>query len=188
MPKISELEKKRRREQIIDRARRCFGRYGYERATLPRLEKAIGLTRGGIFHYFENKQALFVAAAAASSERFEEIWAEGGATALLGAVAEEDPAWIAVMIEASVRARTDRSLQRAMAAHREAQQGSAPDRLEPLRAHVRADVPLEQAAIFLTIVANGLALRRATGDAMPDRKVLGQLVASAVGALDQPNA
>jgi hypothetical protein len=99
----------------------------------------------------------------------------------LSALAQEDPAWIAVQIEASVRARTDRTLQQALRVRNEALRTSAPERLERLRAHVRADVPLEQAAIFLTVIANGLALRRATGDPMPDARLFAELVRSGVG-------
>jgi TetR/AcrR family transcriptional regulator, transcriptional repressor of aconitase len=181
MPKISDQAKARRRAQIIADARRCFARYGYEGATLPQLEKATGLTRGGIFHYFEDKQALFVAAAAASAERLQQIWENAGLSGLLEALGAEDPAWIAVQLEASIRARTDRSLQRALQDHTEAQRAQAPQRLERLRPHVRDDIPVEQIAMFLTALVNGLALRRATGDALPDPATLNELITSAVG-------
>ena len=41
---------------------------------------------------------------------------------------------------------------------------------------VRDDVPLETAAVFLSLVANGLALRRTMGDPMPDLDALAELV------------
>jgi TetR/AcrR family transcriptional regulator, transcriptional repressor of aconitase len=40
------------RRQILDGARRCFVEYGYDRATVRRLEQTIGLSRGAIFHHF----------------------------------------------------------------------------------------------------------------------------------------
>src|SRR5215204_1431240 len=51
------------------------------------------------------------------------------------------------------------------------------ERLDRFAAHgVRDDVPLETAAVFLSLVANGLALRRTLGDPMPDLDALAELV------------
>ena len=52
MPIVSDKELQRRRGEIIDAARACFARYGYEGATVARLEEATGKTRGAIFHHF----------------------------------------------------------------------------------------------------------------------------------------
>ena len=41
---------------------------------------------------------------------------------------------------------------------------------------MREDVPLEDAAIFLSFVANGLALRHAMGDPLPDLDAIAKLV------------
>ena len=54
MPKLSEVEKDARRERILEGARRCFARYGYEGATVVRLEQEIGLSRGAIFNWFDS--------------------------------------------------------------------------------------------------------------------------------------
>ena len=48
-----------RRRQILDGARRCFAEYGYDKATVRRLEHTIGLSRGAIFHHFRDKDTLF---------------------------------------------------------------------------------------------------------------------------------
>ena len=62
VPKISEEQREARRQEILTAAQQCFARHGYEGATVVRLEEATGLSRGAIFNYFPNKQALFVAA------------------------------------------------------------------------------------------------------------------------------
>ena len=49
-----------RRAEILEGARRAFARYGYQGATVARLEAEIGLSRGAIFHYFDSKLDLFV--------------------------------------------------------------------------------------------------------------------------------
>ena len=50
-----------RREQIIDAAMRAFSQKGYSRATNKDIAREAGITPGLIYHYFENKEALFKA-------------------------------------------------------------------------------------------------------------------------------
>ena len=107
MPKVTEEHKEARREQILAGAQRAFARHGYEGATVARLEEETGLSRGAIFNYYENKEALFVALVRRSSDRFVEIWLEQGYRALLEAVTHEDPEWLSVQVEAARRVRTD---------------------------------------------------------------------------------
>jgi AcrR family transcriptional regulator len=52
MPRVSQDHLDARRRQILDGSRVCFARYGYEGATVRRLEEATGLSRGAIFHHF----------------------------------------------------------------------------------------------------------------------------------------
>ena len=52
-----------RRREILAGARACFARYGYEGATVRRLEEQTGLSRGAIFHHFRDKDSLFLAVA-----------------------------------------------------------------------------------------------------------------------------
>src|ERR1700731_238953 len=59
MPRVSEEPLAARRRQILDGARRCFAQHGYDRATVRRLEQAIGLSRGAIFHPFRDNDAFF---------------------------------------------------------------------------------------------------------------------------------
>ncbi|MBE3558318.1 MAG: TetR/AcrR family transcriptional regulator [Ktedonobacteraceae bacterium] len=50
-----------RREQIIDAALRVFARKGFARSTNKDIAREAGITPGLIYHYFENKQAVFKA-------------------------------------------------------------------------------------------------------------------------------
>ncbi|WP_131813188.1 TetR family transcriptional regulator, partial [Mycolicibacterium fortuitum] len=47
MPRVTDDHLAARRRAEGARARRCFGQYGYESATVRRLEETIGLSRGG---------------------------------------------------------------------------------------------------------------------------------------------
>jgi AcrR family transcriptional regulator len=177
MPKVTPEHKERRRREILDAARTCFANHGYEGATVARLEEATGLSRGAIFNYFPNKEAIFLDLATESSERLAQIWLEQGFRALLDAVVEEDPDWLSVQLEALRRFRTDARFRKQVeeheAAHRE-RQGSRMGRLQALG--YRDDVPLEVVAMFMSAVANGLAMRLTTDEPMPDLDAFYELV------------
>jgi TetR/AcrR family transcriptional regulator, transcriptional repressor of aconitase len=183
MPKVSDEHKSRRREQILDGARRCFARHGYEGATVARLEEETSLSRGAIFNYFPSKEAIFLAVAQASSDRLAEVWLEQGFRALLDALVQEDPDWLAVQLEAVRRLRTDPDFQRQVAEQDEADLPARRERLRRLSEQgVRDDVALESIGAFLSIVANGLALRLTVGDPLPDLDEIAELVEHGVGS------
>ena len=78
MPRVTDDHLAARRRQILDGARRCFGQYGYESATVRRLEETIGLSRGAIFHHFKDKDTLFFELAREDAERMAEVAAREG--------------------------------------------------------------------------------------------------------------
>ena len=176
MPKVSEAHKERRREQILEGARRCFARYGYEGATVARLEEETGLSRGGIFNYYASKDALFIEVAVETSRRLTDIWLQRGFRAVLDAIVDEDPDWLAVQFEATRRIRTDAEFRALIERREDELKGAREERLELLRPQVRDDVPLESTAVFLGLVANGLGLRHTVGDSLPDLDAIAKLV------------
>src|SRR5215213_1224136 len=149
MPKVTEEHKEARREQILVGAQRAFAQHGYEGATVARLEEETGLSRGAIFNYFENKEALFVSLVRRSSDR------------------------LSVQVEAARRVRTDQRFREQIERHLEETKDRRESRLERLRGLARDDVPIEVIAHFLGTLANGFAFSRVTDDPMPD---LGQLM------------
>jgi hypothetical protein len=78
-------------EQILAGARRCFAEHGYEGATVVRLEREIGLSRGAIFNYFPSKEDLFIELAVRDSARLSEVWIEEGLDGVVREVVELDP-------------------------------------------------------------------------------------------------
>ncbi|MDN5915421.1 MAG: TetR/AcrR family transcriptional regulator [Pseudonocardia sp.] len=78
MPRVSTDQLAARRRQILDGARRCFADHGYEGATVRRLETSTGLSRGAIFHYFRDKETLFLALAEEDARRMADVVAEQG--------------------------------------------------------------------------------------------------------------
>ena len=180
MPKVTEEHKEARREQILAGAQRVFARHGYEGATVARLEEETGLSRGAIFNYFENKEALFVALVRRSSDRFVEIWLEQGYRALLEAIAHEDPEWLSVQVEAARRVRTDQGFREQIERLLEETEARRQSRYDRLRDVTRGDVPIEVVAQFLGMLANGVAFARVTDDPMPDLDELMTLIETGV--------
>jgi TetR/AcrR family transcriptional regulator, transcriptional repressor of aconitase len=181
MPKVSEEHKAERRRQILDGALRAFSRHGYEGATVALLEEEIGLSRGAIFNYFPNKEAIFVELAVESNTRLTEIWLTEGFPALLEAITHEDADWLGVQLEGARRFRSDESFRRAVSDAEDKLMQEKDVRLERLRAQgYRDDVGIEPVAIFLSLIANGLALRRTLGDPMPDLDDIRKLVEGGV--------
>ena len=186
MPKVSDEHKQRRREEILDGAQRAFARHGYEGATVARIEEETGLSRGAIFNYFENKEALFVTLVGRSSARFVEIWLEEGYRALLEAVTHADADWLSVQVEASRRVRTDESFRAQIAKLGQEAEASRPERYARLGRTVRDDVPIEVAAQFLGMLANGVAFARVTGDPMPNLDDLMTLIETGIAPRSSP--
>jgi AcrR family transcriptional regulator len=181
VPKVSAEHKQRRREEILEGAQRAFAQHGYEGATVARLEEETGLSRGAIFSYFQNKEALFIGVVGRSSERLVEIWLERGFRALLEAIAHEDPEWLSVQIEATRRVRTEERFREELAKLDEQTKGQRQSRFDRLHPSVRDDIPIEVTLQFLSFVANGLAIARTTGDGLPDLDLLNELVETGVG-------
>lgn len=143
MPKVSAEHVEARREQILAGARRAFARWGYDGATVPRLEEEIGLSHGAIFNYYDSKLDLFVALAEADHERFHRLWDEEGFAALARHIASADPAWLAVYLELHRRLHTDPELRKRW-------------RAEPIR-------PVPKRDVFAHTILNGLVFARAAG-------------------------
>jgi AcrR family transcriptional regulator len=166
MPKVSQEHLDARRAQILDGARGAFAEYGYDGATVKRLEEATGLSRGAIFHYFENKNDLFVELAMEMNTRFGDILIESGLEAAFRALTAENPEWLAVLIETESRLRHDEDFVRRLNAKAT---DTSPRILtwfetEQKAGRLRADISWVEVGRFVTAVLNGLALRVAGGD------------------------
>jgi TetR/AcrR family transcriptional regulator, transcriptional repressor of aconitase len=187
VPKVTQEHLDARRAEILDGARRAFAEYGYEGATVARLEEATGLSRGAIFHYFENKNDLFVELAMETSNRFGDILYESGLDEAFRALTAVNPEWLAVLIETESRLRHDEDFVRRF----EARAAGAGPRLaawfEQRQADgtLRDDVSWEEIGRFTTSLLNGLALRVAGGDPFDVESML-RLLHGAIAAPRKP--
>jgi AcrR family transcriptional regulator len=166
VPKVSQEHLDARRTEILDGARRAFARYGYDAATVARLEEETGLSRGAIFHYFPDKLAVFVALAAETNRTYIELIVERGVAEALRAMTRESPDWLGVLIEVDSRMRHDEDFGRRLLEATEPQQATILGwfEAEQKEGRLRADVDARELVRFATMVINGLALRIVAGD------------------------
>ncbi|BBY53766.1 TetR/AcrR family transcriptional regulator [Mycobacterium koreense] len=168
MPRVSEDHLAARRHQILAGARRCFAEHGYEGATVRRLEAAIGLSRGAIFHHFRDKDTLFFELAREDAERMAQVATREGLIQvmrdLLAAPDEFD--WLATRLEIARKRRNDPEFNRGWA-ERSAELDAATTarlRRQKQAGRIRDDVPAPVLHCYLDLVLDGLVARLAAGE------------------------
>ncbi|MFD2474696.1 MULTISPECIES: TetR/AcrR family transcriptional regulator [Amycolatopsis] len=169
MPRVSQDHLDARRRQILDGSRVCFARYGYEGATVRRLEEATGLSRGAIFHHFRDKESLFLALAEDDAVRMADVVAEQGLVQvmrdLLAGNSEHPADWLGTRLEVSRRLRTDPEFRGRWAERSQQLTEATRDRLEWQRkaGNLRDDVDVSVLTAFLELVLEGLVSHLAMG-------------------------
>ena len=185
VPRVSTDQLAARRQEILDGARRCFARHGYEGATVRRLEQDTGLSRGAIFHHFRDKDALFLAVAEQDAGRIADVVAEQGLVQvmreLLSAGPRED-SWGGTYLEALRRSRTDPDFRDRWAGQAGGLTAATRARLErQARAGaLRDDVPVAVLARYLELVLEGLVSHLAQDADAHDLDAVLDVVESAV--------
>ncbi|MQA60757.1 MAG: TetR family transcriptional regulator [Actinophytocola sp.] len=169
MPRVSQDHLDARRRQILDGARVCFARHGYEGATVRRLEEIIGLSRGAIFHHFKDKESLFLALAEDDAARMAEVVAEQGLVQvmrdLLAGDSEHPADWLGTRLEVSRRLRTDPEFRERWAER--SRQLTTATRRRLLRkreaGQLRDDIDVVILTSFLELVLEGVVSHLAMG-------------------------
>ncbi|HEX6970195.1 MAG TPA: helix-turn-helix domain-containing protein [Micromonosporaceae bacterium] len=187
MPRVSQDQLDARRQEILAAARTCFARYGYEGATVRRLEEATGLSRGAIFHHFRDKESLFLAVAEDDATRMVETVARNGLVQVMrdlldSATSPDTVGWLGSQLEVSRRLRTDPAFAKRWAQRSAAIAAATRDRLTRQREAgvLRDDVPVEVLARFLELAHDGLVLHLAMGRPAGDLGPVLDLVEEAV--------
>jgi AcrR family transcriptional regulator len=171
VPRVSQVHLHARRRQILDGARACFARHGYEGATVRRLEEATGLSRGAIFHHFRDKESLFLALAEDEAHRMADVVARNGLVQVMrDLLATRDGAgqptdWLGARLEVSRRLRTDPEFRARWAERSRELTLATRQRLLRQReaGNLRDDVPVEVLTSFLELAMEGLVSHLAMG-------------------------
>jgi AcrR family transcriptional regulator len=189
MPKLSDEAKQERIERILEGARRCFAQFGYEGATVTRLEQEIGLSRGAIFNWFPSKEELFTELARRDNNRLLGLFADEGFEAMVHAVTVEDADWLAVYLEFGRRLRADPEFRKRW------QDRAAPDARERVHTiletgqasgQLRSDMTVEQLGRFLGLLVDGIVVQRGMGFDAPDADSVVTLAADAIRSQSRP--
>ena len=77
MPKISEVQRESRREQILEAALACFSEDGFHQTGMADIVKRSGMSHGAVYVYFQSKEDIIEALAddrhaETGAERFDE--------------------------------------------------------------------------------------------------------------------
>jgi TetR/AcrR family transcriptional regulator, transcriptional repressor of aconitase len=184
MPRVSQDHLEARRHQILAGARLCFARYGYEGATVRRLEDATGLSRGAIFHHFRDKESLFLALAEDDAHRMADVVArEGLVQVMRNLLATKDGAdWLGSRLELSRRLRTDPEFRARWAERSERLTEATRQRLLRQReaGNLRDDIDVSVLTSYLELVLEGLVSHLAMGLPADDLEPVLDLVESSV--------
>ncbi|AIG64110.1 TetR family transcriptional regulator [Corynebacterium atypicum] len=168
MPVVSEDELAKRRNEILEKARGCFARYGYEGATVRRLEEYTGKSRGAIFHHFGDKETLFLAIARLDAERQADIVAQDGLVEVMRDIIRhpERHEWLATRVEIARLLRTDEKFRQRWNTHQAVLDRAVRARLEsgPGSQGMRSDVRVEVLTTYLETVMEGLISQLAAGE------------------------
>ena len=163
VPRVSQDHLDARRREILDGARRCFARHGYEGATVRLLEAELGLSRGAIFHHFRDKESLFLAVAEDDAVEMAAVVAEHGLVQVMRDLRGRDSGWLSTQLEVARRMRTDPDFRERWQARARTLSTAARERLERGREAgvVRDDVDVDVLVSFLSLLLDGLVLHRA---------------------------
>lgn len=168
MPKVTDDHLAARRRQILDGARRCFAEYGYDKATVRRLEQRIGLSRGAIFHHFKDKDTLFFELAHEDAERMAEVASREGLVQVMRDMlaAPEQFDWLATRLEIARKLRNDPVFNKGWAERSAELSAATRERLyrQKQAGRLRDDVPSAVLQTYLDLVLDGLVARLASGD------------------------
>jgi AcrR family transcriptional regulator len=186
VPRVSKDALDARRREILAGARACFARYGYEGATVRRLEEETGLSRGAIFHHFRDKESLFLAVAEDDAAAMVETVARNGLVQvmrdLVQPVQEDVAGWLGTQLEVSRRLRTDATFAKRWAQRSDAIATATRERLGRQREAgvLRRDIDITILAQFLELAYDGLVLHLAMGRPVADLEQVLDIVEKAV--------
>lgn len=177
-----------RREQILDGARACFSRFGYEGATVRRLEQATGLSRGAIFHHFRDKDSLFLELARQDAARMAQVVAEQGLVQVMrdvladAATGGNGISWLGTRLEVSRRMRTDPLFRADWEQQSQELTEAIQSRLARQREAgvVRSDLPIAVLTRYLELAFEGLVSHLAMGLPVDDLRAVLDVVENSV--------
>nr|WP_120492514.1 TetR/AcrR family transcriptional regulator [Corynebacterium lactis] len=167
MPKVSDQDLALRRHEILDGARQCFSEFGYDGATVSRLEAATGKSRGAIFHHFGSKEGLFLALAEDDAESMAQVAENAGLVEVMRDIVAdpEKHGWLGTRLEIARRLRSDAEFRGKWLEHQDRLDEAVQSRLgqTSLSGSLRDDYSVRTMQLFLELMLDGIIVRIASG-------------------------
>ena len=167
MPKVSNQDLAQRRHEILDGARQCFAEFGYDGATVSRLEATTGKSRGAIFHHFGSKEGLFLALAEEDAANMAEVAESSGLVEVMrDIVANPDKhGWLGTRLEIARRLRSDPEFKGQWLGHQDQLDDAVAHRLTQTSSSgsLRTDYSVRTMQLFLELMLDGIIVRLASG-------------------------
>jgi AcrR family transcriptional regulator len=185
------------RERILRAARTVFGARGYHAATIEQIADEAELSNGAIYYNFQNKEELFLALLdARNDERLEharQTVAAGGKSAT-GERTVQDEArditrsfkesreWRLLLLEFVAYAARNPAFAARFTEHKRQLRAALAEILEQhLSAHgITPSMPIDQLALIVTGLANGLAVEELSDPGSVSDELLGDALAMLV--------
>ncbi|ALA67404.1 TetR/AcrR family transcriptional regulator [Corynebacterium lactis] len=184
MPKVSDQALALRRHEILDGARQCFSEFGYEGATVSRLETATGKSRGAIFHHFGSKEGLFLALAEDDAASMAEIAESSGLVEVMrDIVAHPDKhEWLGTRLEIARKLRSDAEFRFKWLEHQDRLDEAVQQRLLQTSSSgsLRGDYSVRTMQLFLELILDGIIVRLASGRSVEELDIVLDLVEDSV--------
>ena len=183
MPRITDQERLRRRELVVEGARLAFAKWGYHGCTVERLEQELGQSRGAIFNWFPDKWRLFLAVSEADQRRIADALSDHRLD-LIGWIARLDIPYSQAYAEALGLVAHDPEKKREWDHRSPALFDSvyAATEERQARGELRSDISSRALIQFIQLFVDGLTLRRSVGYAMSDKdaQIMRELVLDAI--------
>jgi TetR/AcrR family transcriptional regulator, transcriptional repressor of aconitase len=187
MPRLSDQERQRRRDLVVEGARLSFAKWGYHGCTVERLEQELGQSRGAIFNWFPDKWRLFLAVSEADQRRIADALSDHRLD-LIGWIARLEIPYAQAYAEALGLIAHDPEKKREWEQRSPALFDSVYAAIEERqrRGELRSDVSSRALIQFILLFVDGLTLRRSVGYAVSvkDAQILRALVLDAIGPRD----
>ncbi len=165
-------KKDEKKLEILNGARSCFATYGYDGATVARLEEATGKSRGAIFHHYPNKDALFLAVAHEDMKRMADIAAHDGIIGVIRSIMESDSLndWWGMRVEIIRRVHMDPCFAAKWELDQLSLRDTVRDRLsdQQQQGRMRQDISVDTMAKLLEIVMEGVLAKLAQHESADD--------------------
>ncbi len=70
---MNRTEKSDKKSLILQAAKDCLGRYGFEKTTLDDIGKLVGLNKASLYYYYKNKESIFTEVIFNETKEFIEV-------------------------------------------------------------------------------------------------------------------